>query len=500
MFATQPNVHSSVESIGGLKQGLWQHPRALSPKFGAGVGLAPGIQAEEILMKKKFVRTRIAAVLAAPALAGVVALALPEAAFAAPCTGPGAPTTTQTKCLTAIQIPGNPLRSFDISWADEDRGEYYFSDRSNSGIDVINTRTNTFTRTIGGFVGVKLNAAGAVNNNISGPDGVTSHGRWLYAGDGDSTLHVIDLDAPAQSATQQIVSTGGSSRVDEMALTHDGTLLVTANNADDPPFATLFAANGDNGTSSVSVISRISIDPAIVPAGFGLSIEQPTWEHETARFYVSIPVIANNPAGCNYGQLAGPITCDGGVLVIDPTTVTAGSTELGAFNAATNTGVVMLSGCGPNGITVGPDSSLLLGCTPQNNPSDTTTQVISAWSRNFVNIAGITGSDEVWFSWGDHRYYTGSWRACGLPGGCPAPNGGAALGVINARGNLLVEKIPQSQGSHSVAVDPRLNRIYVPQVAPFSVVGAGGDTTTVGAGICGGNNGCVAVYVHPVAD
>jgi len=42
----------------------------------------------------------------------------------------------------------------------------------------------------------------------------------------------------------------------------------------------------------------------------------------------------------------------------------------------------------------------------------------------------------------------------------------------------------------------RLNRIFVPQVAPVSVVGAGGDTTnpSVGAGICGTINGCVAVY------
>jgi hypothetical protein len=30
------------------------------------------------------------------------------------------------------------------------------------------------------------------------------------------------------------------------------------------------------------------------------------------------------------------------------------------------------------------------------------------------------------------------------------------------------------------------------------VVGSGGDTTTVGAGICGSTNGCVAVYVHHV--
>jgi len=45
----------------------------------------------------------------------------------------------------------------------------------------------------------------AVNNNKSGPDGVTAHGRWLYAGDGDSTLKVIDLDAPPALALKQTI-------------------------------------------------------------------------------------------------------------------------------------------------------------------------------------------------------------------------------------------------------------------------------------------------------
>src|SRR6516225_4007601 len=67
----------------------------------------------------------------ATALLGTAALTPAEAA---PCTGPGAPTTTQTKCLTAIVIPGNPLRSFDISWTNPQRAEYYLGDRSNSGI------------------------------------------------------------------------------------------------------------------------------------------------------------------------------------------------------------------------------------------------------------------------------------------------------------------------------------------------------------------------------
>jgi hypothetical protein len=431
------------------------------------------------------------------------ALATTASGLAAPCTGPGAPTATQTKCLTAVQIPGNPLRSFDISWVNPDRAEYYLADRSNAGIDIVDTEHNRFKRRLPGFVGIKLNASGAVNNNISGPDGVTTHGRWLYGGDGNSTLKVFDLNAATASALKQSIPTGGTTRVDEMALTTDGRLLLAANNAEDPPFGTLFRANGDANVSNVTALLKVTVSPAILPAGFGLSIEQPAWDPKTERFYVSIPVIANNPTGCNYGQLSGPITCDGGLLVIDPTTAMAPTSVLGTFDPTTNTGVVALSKCGPNGATVGLHDNLLLGCTPQNNPSDADTLVINAKTKNFVLIGKITGSDEVWFNRGDFRYYLGASRACGTSGTCPDPNHGfpdfAALGVVDAT-SVLIEKIPQSSGSHSVAADSERNFIYVPQVAPVSVVGSGGDITTVGQGICGTTNGCVAVYVHRIDD
>jgi hypothetical protein len=406
----------------------------------------------------------------------------------AQCTGPGAPTTTQTQCLTAVQIPGNALRSFDISWANPGRAEYYFGDRSNAGIDIIDTKKNSFIRRLGGFVGIVLNTNGTVNNAKSGPDGVTSHGRWLYGGDGNSTLKVFDLLASTSSALQQSVSTGGMFRVDEMALTTDGTLLLAANNADDPPFATLFTANGDRPKSAVTIITKITVSSAIIPSGFGLSLEQPAWEPTTARFYTSIPIIANNPTGCNFDSAAGPITCDGGLLVTDPTTLPAPTAVQGTFDPTTNTGVVPLHGCSPNGATVGPNANLLLGCTPGNNPSDKITLVINAKTKNYADVVGITGSDEVWFNDGDGRYYTGSSAAIG----------GAVLGVIDGT-SVLIETIPQSTGSHSVAADSKRNTIFVPQVAPVSVVGSGGDTTAVGAGICGTNSGCVGVYVDTAA-
>jgi hypothetical protein len=295
-----------------------------------------------------------------------------------------------------------------------------------------------------------------------------------------------------------------------MALTSNGRLLIAANNAEDPPFATLFQANGNEDHDRTKILAHITVDPVIMPTGIGLSLEQPAWDPKTKRFYTSIPIIANNPAGCNADGGAGAITCDGGVLVTDPDAIedsyhgTVVNVVQGAFDSHTNTGVVPLHKCGPNGATVGPDDNILLGCNPANNPSNVILLVINAMSKAQTPVNGITGADEVWFNKGDGRYYTGSSRDCTVPGGpmgtgCPsATDQTARLGVIDGESNTLIEKIPQSSGSHSVAADSKRNLIFVPQVAPKAVVGTGGDTTAVGAGICGGTNGCVAVYQHKV--
>lgn len=123
----------------------------------------------------------------------------------------------------------------------------------------------------------------------------------------------------------------------------------------------------------------------------------------------------------------------------------------------------------------------------------------NATTKNQTLVGSITGSDEVWFNAGDGRYYTASNRNCRAGAStCPtAANQAAVLGVIDGT-SVLIETIPQSANSHSVAADSKRNLIFVSQVAPVATVGSGGDTTAVGAGICGSNNGCVAVYSHQV--
>ena len=409
-----------------------------------------------------------------PGLLGIVCLAAAGTAAAAPCTGPGAPLNTETRCLTAVVIPGSPLKGFDISFVNPVRAEYYLADRSNKGIDVIDTATNTFKKRIFDpahpFAGVVF-TNGMPNNNLSGPDGAASLGSCLFTGDGDSTLKIFNADS---GALVQIFNTGAvpPTRVDEMALSADGQFLLAANNAADPPFVTLFSV--DDASCTVSKILAIEADPSVIPPGFGLSIEQPAWVELTQRFVVSVPTIKGNPADppdCNYGQLAGFITCSGAQLVIDPTNpVTPLPSE----------DVVPLVHCGPNGATVGPRGNVMEGCTPNNQHGDVETTIINAATLNYVDVGDLSGSDEVWFNRGSNRYYTGS-------SANPAALGGPVLGVVNGTTNFLVEKIPQSPASHSVAADTFRNEIYVPESAqPLG---------SVGAGICGGTSGCVAVYV-----
>jgi hypothetical protein len=432
---------------------------------------------------------------AATALLG--AASLPWSAAAAACNGPaGTPAPTTTVCVTAVAIPGNPLRSYDITWVNTTRSEFYLADRSNRGVDIISTNSLTFLRTIDGFT-INLTTSGGINTSTSGPNGVVAHGNWLYAGDGNSTLVTVNLTAlPLNNPPKTAVGTGGTTRVDEMAITTDGLTLLAVNNAENPPFSTIFAAAGDatSTTFTPTIKGKVTVSTAIIPPGFGLGIEQPTWNPATSRFYVAVPRIANNPTGCNYGQLTGALTCSGGMLVIDPT---KGSQTLGPFDPVSFTGVVPLENCTPNGSTLSINDMLMLGCTA------TPTYVINDKPPfNFAAVARIWGTDNITFNSGDRRYYLGASKNPLLAGENTAncvpsssPTICPVLGVVDIT-SVLLETIPISSGSSKAAADPVHNYIFVPQSAP-NLSPLGGDTTSNGAAICGTSNGCVAVYQNP---
>jgi DNA-binding beta-propeller fold protein YncE len=312
-----------------------------------------------------------------------------------------APANTVVK-LAKIDIPGKPLRAFDISWVDAPTARYYLADRSNASIDVVDTLSNTLLAQIGGFKG----ATG--KNETSGPDGVvvTYSGSELWAGDGDSTVKVVDLKAGKIVAS---VSTGGKFRADEFAYDPKENVILIANDADDPPFLTFISV----GTRSV--LKKIEFPDATD------GLEQPVYDPVTGMFYQAVPATKTNPGG--------------EVAVLDPVKLSV-------------TKSYPMNNCVPHGMAVGMGNQLLAGCSLPG-------RAVVIDRTNGVVLADFTdngGSDEVWFNPGDNHYYL-------------AETSSQNLGVIDAV-TLTGSKVQSGPGAHSVAADQALNHIFVPIATP----------------------------------
>jgi hypothetical protein len=409
-------------------------------------------------------------------LAGAVAVSL-CAGTALADNGNGNDNGGAVRLLTTIPVPGTALRGFDISWVDASTRRYYLADRSNKAVDVVDAQNRTFLKQIsGGFAGVKFKADGTANNDISGPNGVVSSGRWLFVTDAGS--RVVSIDLTSDQIVDSVVTSGSANRADEIAYDAEDGILLAVNNADSPPFATLISVNKTNGHLAVG--TRITFDAA--HAGFDATngAEQPVWDKDAGRFYLSIPEV-----NCTSGPECGGGGINGGVARINPHST-------GGVEA-----LFPVQFCQPAGLTLGPKQDLLLGCSVVFDSAG------SAWSAADPNTAapisvimdaksgavekmvtGVSGNDEVWFNAGDGRYYL---AARNQPGG-------PVLGVIDAKSKTLLQVVPTintpgkanvypSGTSHSLAVNPNNNNVFVPLPA-----------TNVFPSCL---NGCIGVFAAP---
>src|SRR5947199_9119996 len=144
---------------------------------------------------------------------------------------PAIPTVIKTSVALpkAIAIPGDPLASTDLIWADEATKRVYFADRSNFAIDIIDGTTDSYAGRITGFIGL----GGATGQ---GPNGllVTPEGK-LWAGDGNSLVQVVDLKLSPPRIIQTI-SVGGTNRADELGYDPDDHIILIGNDRDTPPY------------------------------------------------------------------------------------------------------------------------------------------------------------------------------------------------------------------------------------------------------------------------
>lgn len=311
--------------------------------------------------------------------------------------------------VDTLRVPGEPLASFDIGIVN-DAGIYAFTDRSNKSVDLIDAATGKFLGRVGGFKGFNK-AAGA---SSAGPDGVIAVGDQLWAGDGDSTVKIVDVK---QQSIVDTISTGGQKRVDEMAYDPRDHLVVVVNNADKPAFVTFISSE------THKVLGKIALDHASDGA------EQPAWDPVTGKIYLTVPVIDG-------------VEANGAVAVIDPTTLKLEK-------------MLPVTKCMPAGLAVGPQGHLLLGCSDDAVDSGFPAQslVMDAHTGKIVaTIDKIGGSDEVWYDNKSGNYYLAA-----------AKNpGGPVLGVIDARTDHWVANLPSGARAHSVAADPKTGRVFVP--------------------------------------
>src|SRR5262249_38385337 len=205
----------------------------------------------------------------------------------------------------AIPLPdAQSLVSFDISDVDPTLGLYALGDRTNKAVDLIQTNNLAL-----GVTQLKEDFAGATaSNDTSGPDGVVfvNH-KEVWVGDAPSRFWIIQVPPAAPNAQTFTVPNGTNKRVDEMCWDPDHNLVMMANNADDPPFVSIYS------TASPPVLKKqIIFDHTHLPSFFkdraSNGIEQCQYVHRRGKFFLAIPEI-DGP---------GDNSVAGGVAVIDP--------------------------------------------------------------------------------------------------------------------------------------------------------------------------------------
>jgi hypothetical protein len=350
--------------------------------------------------------------------------------------------------MTTVSIPG--LASFDIGWVDAAINRYYLADRSNKSVDIISTNTSP-PALVNQVIpsGVDAFAGSTGNNDTSGPNGdltlinPKTTTRELWVGDGPtmnpacpastptcSTVKVFSIPISLPFNPSHVIPTNGVKRADELCFDSVDHLVLIANDADSPPYVSFIS------TDTYSVVGKISVPEATN------GIEQCQWSQRSDLFYLNIPEVNGS----------GNDTADGNVYVISPKTMTV----VDKFDIPT-------SKCaGPQGMAIGPVKDILLGCNAKGPP---VVNGVGTGPQNSVIIKqnngtviavldNLGGADEVWFNPGDGHYFLAD----------SSNAAGQQLGVVDSNSHQPDQTISvtSTAGAHSVAVDPNLNRAYLP--------------------------------------
>jgi len=382
---------------------------------------------------------------------------------------------TPVNLLGVIPIPGNPITSADISWVDPGTERYYFADRSNLGVDIIDAETNFFVGRVSGMAGALPSGGGTTTTNGPGPNGVlVTPNRKLWAGDGNSTVRVADVDPDSPNYLNIIGSIDTSTaecdtgtthycgRADELGYDPKDHIILVANNAPlspTPPHSLVSPY-----ATFISAIPPYQVLGHVTFAGAG-GLEQPLWDRELRRFWLTVP----GPAGGN------PM-----VARINPISMMVDKAY--TLNCLALTGT---AGANITGIALAPFEHLLVSACGR-------PIILSALTGHVFNvITQVAGGDEVWHNPGDGRFYV-----TGLSSVAPTVQ---SLGVIDSETSTWLQNVPDVRGKNPAAF-PENNHVFTIVQINAGIVAspATDDSVCTQFGLRG--RGCVAVFGHASAD
>jgi hypothetical protein len=403
---------------------------------------------------------------------------------------------TPVGVVGVIPIPGAPVTSADIAWADSGTERYYFTDRSNSAVDIIDAEDNVFVGRVTGFVGnppAPNTGGGTATTNGPGPNGVlVTPDRKLWAGDGNSLTQVADADPnsanylkilqPGGISTAIAACDGGSAtthfcgRADELGYDPKDKIILIANNA---PLA-VKAPHGPIDPYATFIDAKtFKVNGHISFAG-SQGLEQPIWDAEKQRFLITVPG-ATNAAGT-------VVTLQPSIQVINPITMTSGKPYFIDCQAVAGTVSSSITG-----IAIGPFGHILVSACgfPITLTLNATTGKI-----HVINVVKqVGGGDEVWFNPGDGRFYVTS--ALNGVGGNQQE-----LGVIDAENGAFLQNVPQlgltavgTRGKNPAAFAEN-NHIYTIQQINAAIVAAPATDDSVCAKFGFKGTGCIAIFEH----
>jgi hypothetical protein len=361
---------------------------------------------------------------------------------------------------------GQSLTSFDMSFVDPTLGLYLLADRDVAGIDVLPTGTLSPTPSqlgAGQFVGF----TGA--ENTSGPNGVITANNHteVWAGDGPdpttSTSHVVVINIASNAVTR--IDTGGLQRAAKLCEDPKDNVVLVANDGPADRFLSFIS------TKKHTVSGKITLD-GTDPNGNFLSatnatsaIGQCQWISSTGSFYVAVPEVGGS----------GDNSAPGAVLVIDPKKM-----KVQQVFDVDHTQCV-----GPQGMAIGPNPQMLLGCSgvgaaPYAEPVSITAPgsvIINGndGSRLF-SLPGLNGVDEVWYNPTDNSYFLAANNNTLDSSGTATLT--PQIAVVDAgppeTATLDQSVLTGDPTAHSIAVDPSAKIVYSPSTLSSIAFGFNG--------------------------